>query len=230
MIKKLTFKRQMQIGIGCVVLGFICSEIFKNGIFSNIAWVIYGILFVINPVFPKNAVTGKNGKMWMRAAGILIVVWGLTSHFGVNDTYLDALSEEIGINIAWGNVVESEDSHGGFHGDGIKIMVIQFTETRLEEQMSTNELWNTFPVPDELEKIIYGKTEGTSTEGPYIDYDSVGTEIPEIANGYYYIKDRHSEATDSYDYSKILGRGSLNFTLLVYDCETDLLYICEMDT
>lgn len=156
----------------------------------------YGLLFVLNPIFPKNVVAGKNSKRWMRATGILIVFLGLTAHFGVNDTYLKDLSEEIGINIDWGEVVESEDSHGGFHGDGTKILVLQFTETRLEEQMEKNELWNAFPFPDELEKIVYGKTENNSTEGPYIVYDSVGIEIPEI----------------------------------VYDCDTDMLYICEEDT
>ena len=175
-MKKLTFKRQMQLGIVCIILGFILSEI------------------------------------------------------GVSDHFLEELSKDVAINITWGEVVEENDTHGGFHGDGIRIMVIQFTETRLEEQMAETVLWNELPLPEELEKVVYGKTEGNSSTGPYIDYESVGIKIPEITNGYYYFKDRHSESTDLYDSSPILERHSFNFTILLYDCDTDLLYIIEEDT
>jgi len=229
-MKKLTFKRQMQLGIVCIILGFILSEIFHTGIFSNIAWVIYGLLFVVHPVFPQNAAEGKHGRKVLRFAGVVLVLFGLTTHFGVSDHFLEELSKDVAINITWGEVVEENDTHGGFHGDGIGIMVIQFTETRLEEHMAETVLWNELPLPGELEKVVYGKTEGNSSTGPYIDYESVGIKIPEITRGYYYFKDRHSESTDLYDSSAILGRHSFNFTILLYDCDTDLLYIIEEDT
>ena len=42
--------------------------------------------------------------------------------------------------------------------------------------------------------------------------------------------DRHSESEDIYDASRILSRNSFNFTILLYDCDTDLMYIVEEDT
>lgn len=229
-MKKLTFKRQMQIGIICIILGFVLSEIFHTGIFSNIAWVIYGMLFVVHPIFPKNAAEGKHGKLVLRIAGVILVLFGLMTHFGVSDHFLEELSKECDINITWGELVEENDTHGGFHGDGTRIMVIQFTETRLEEQMAENEKWKALPLSDELEKVVYGKTEGNVTSGPYIDYGSVEIKIPEISNGYYYFQDRHSESIDPYDSSVVLGRHSFNFTIMLYDCDTDLLYIVKEDT
>ncbi len=229
-MEKLTFKRQIRIGLGCIILGFILSEVFHNGIFSNIAWVIYGLLFLINPVFPKNAIVGKSGKNWLRLVGAVIVIAGLTTRFGVSDHFLEELSEESDMNITWGDLVEENDTHGGFHGDGTRIMVLQFTETLMEERMAENEKWHVFPLPSELQTVVYGKTEGNVTWGPYIEYDSVGIEIPDITNGYYYFKDRHAESNDPYDSSEVLGRHSFNFTLMLYDSDTDLLYIIKEDT
>ena len=100
----------------------------------------------------------------------------------------------------------------------------------LEPEMQESDKWNSFPLPEELEKVVYGKTEGNVTTGPYIVDAFDDMRIPEITKGYYYFKDRHSESTDLYDSSPILERHSFNFTILLYDCDTDLLYIIEEDT
>lgn len=149
---------------------------------------------------------------------------------GFRDTYLGDLSQETGINISWGDIVSEADSHGGFHGDGTKITVLHFTDSSFESEMEENEKWHALPLPEELETVVYGRTEANSTAGPFIGYNSVDMEIPEITNGYYYFKDRHSESGDPYDSSQILERHSYNFTILIYDCETDLMYICKEDT
>ena len=48
-----------------------------------------------------------------------------------------------------------------------------------------------------------------------------------IANGFYRLIDRHSDAGDG---QNLLERASLNVTLAVYDADSDTLYFCEMDT
>ena len=50
---------------------------------------------------------------------------------------------------------------------------------------------------------------------------------PGIANGFYRLIDRHSDAGDG---QNLLERASLNVTLAVYDADSDTLYFCEMDT
>ena len=50
---KLTFKRQIIGGIILIIAGNILAFVFHKGIFSNIVWIIYGLLFIINPVYPE---------------------------------------------------------------------------------------------------------------------------------------------------------------------------------
>ena len=54
--------------------------------------------------------------------------------------------------------------------------------------------------------------------------------IPEVTNGYYYFCDRHSDSIDSSDDTNLLSRASFNFTLAIYDSDTNRLYYVEFDT
>ena len=63
--------------------------------------------------------------------------------------------------------------------------------------------------------------------GPYLTDDSGDPLLPGIANGFYRLIDRHSDAGDG---QNLLERASLNVTLAVYDADSDTLYFCEMDT
>lgn len=168
-------------------------------------------------------------KTWI-IVGIVILILGFSISFGRKENDLDKYSEEVGINISWGDVISEGDSHGGFHGDGTGVMVVHYTDSSLEPEIQESDKWNSFPLPEELEKVVYGKTEGNVTTVPYIVDAFDDMRIPEITKGYYYFKDRHSESTEPYDSSSILERHSFNFTILLYDCDTDLLYIIEEDT
>ena len=69
------------------------------------------------------------------------------------------------------------------------------------------------------------------SRGPYIS-DADGNPLaPEIENGYYFFMDRQAEENeDKYDDSKVLDRGSYNFTVAVYDTDTDVMHYFKMDT
>ena len=54
--------------------------------------------------------------------------------------------------------------------------------------------------------------------------------MPSIDNGYYMFEDRHSESKDSRDDSELFDRYSFNFSIAIYDCDTDKLYYFEFDT
>ena len=54
--------------------------------------------------------------------------------------------------------------------------------------------------------------------------------MPAIDNGYYMFKDRHSESKDSRDDSELFDRNSYNFSIAIYDCDTDKMYYFEFDT
>ena len=49
-MKKLTFKTQFRICMGVLILSFVLAHITKQGVFTNIAWIVYGLFFIINPI------------------------------------------------------------------------------------------------------------------------------------------------------------------------------------
>ena len=77
----LTFKRQIILGVIFVITGNTLAFIFRNGIFSNIVWIIYGLLFLLNPVYPKQYINEKKGKTGARIAGVLCILIGFITRF-----------------------------------------------------------------------------------------------------------------------------------------------------
>ena len=64
-------------------MGFVLSTVFRQGLFTNIAWGLYGALFVIHPVFPIRVTPRKRDLLLMRLAGLLLVLLACISRFGV---------------------------------------------------------------------------------------------------------------------------------------------------
>ena len=52
-MRKITFKRQVFIGIMLIAVGNILALILHEGLCANIAWVLYGLVLIINPVYPE---------------------------------------------------------------------------------------------------------------------------------------------------------------------------------
>lgn len=55
--------------------------VFHNGIFSNIAWIMYGLFFIINPVYPEKYIIERKGEIGARIAGIICIIVGLLTRF-----------------------------------------------------------------------------------------------------------------------------------------------------
>lgn len=73
-MEKLTFGIQIIIGIILIIIANVLSFVLHNGIFSNISWVIYGLLFIINPVYPERyGNSEKKAKLGVRIAGIICI-------------------------------------------------------------------------------------------------------------------------------------------------------------
>ena len=77
-MKKLSFKRQIWLGAAVFILCLVLSHVLHIGWIYNLGWILYGLLFLINPVPPEN-VHGepKKMKMYVRIAGIIALAWGL---------------------------------------------------------------------------------------------------------------------------------------------------------
>ena len=71
-MKKFTFRRQIFIGIMLIVIGNILAFIFHKGICANIAWILYGLMLIVNPVYPERYRNdAKRAKWGVRIAGVI---------------------------------------------------------------------------------------------------------------------------------------------------------------
>ena len=140
------------------------------------------------------------------------------------------ISKALGVDVKEGIVTASEDSHGGFHGDGMYFVTLEFSDGIFSDQTSEVQGWSSLPLSENLMKLVYGIEDDTSKIGPYLTVEIGKPVIPNIQNGCYYFLDRHSKSVDSYDDSEVLNRGSLNLTIAIYDMDTDTLYYVEYDS
>ena len=138
----------------------------------------------------------------------------------------EEISVMLGADVSSAEVVSGSDSHGGFHGDGERYMEFQFEDDTFENTIQKDNTWHALPVKEApIEALLYGKTIGEITYGPYFQ-----KEFPRVEKVYYFFHDRHGESADPFDASKVLGRSSLNVTVALYDAEQDTLYFAELDT
>lgn len=147
------------------------------------------------------------------------------------------LKRELGVDISGYTEMTESDNHGGFHGDGELLYTAYYNAgpaAELEEKLEVlagkeTSGWRKLPMTEVLRAAAYGIEEETRRVGPYVTLDGQQA-LPEVAEGYYYFRDRHSQAEDERDDSQLLVRNSQNFTLAVYDAENKVLYYYEGDS
>ncbi len=146
-----------------------------------------------------------------------------------------SITSAVGINATGGEYTEIYEDHGGFHGDGTTYSTVKFSDDTALNSIKENENWKELPLSDNVNILLYGVTnereDYVESIGPYVS-DADGNPLaPEIENGYYFFMDRQAEENeDKYDDSKVLDRGAYNFTVAVYDTDTDVMHYFKMDT
>ncbi len=123
-------------------------------------------------------------------------------------------------------VIEEKDTHGGFFGDGSYYLILDCSNN-VDTALNIVANWNQLPLSENLNLIMYGGEKDGMTYGYNLSEEA---HMPEIENGYYYFEDRHSEAKDASDDSGLFSRASFNFSIAVYDSDTNRFYYFEFDT
>ena len=176
----------------------------------------------------------RNMRMQKRVKIIALVLALLITMTGCRgekkSTVLREISKEVGVDVSAGEVIAKSDTHGGFHGDGHTVVEIQFVDTSLTALIEANQDWNAFPLTENLTRLVYGLHTEYSSIGPTIHSGNNVPVVPEIENGYFYFRDRHFQSTDPKDDTNVFSRFSYNFTMAIYDAETNTLYYMELDT
>lgn len=78
---KLTYKSQLLLSCGIILVFNILNTIFHHWILSSIGWWLCGLLWIIHPVGTKNMEPTKKNLLTIRLAGVFLVIVGLVVHF-----------------------------------------------------------------------------------------------------------------------------------------------------
>ncbi len=168
----------------------------------------------------------KNKKLI--AALFLLLVFAILTIFGLQE-HQNSISSELGIDVSNGNEISHLDTHRGFHGDGKTYIVLRFSDNDALKQIEESTQWKEFPLDETVEALVYGISDETSRTGPFLTDGEGNALVPKIQRGYYLLIDRHTEAGKAAG-TNILHRNSLNFTLGLYDINSNTLYFCKLDT
>jgi hypothetical protein len=167
-------------------------------------------------------------KQYKHLLLLVMVILLLTGCF--SESINKRISKSLGIEIPKNIKIEYEDTHGGFHGDGETVVVVEFNNSigeDIKSKISNNEDWNSLPLSENLDLIMYGGQK----EG--IDYAynlAEALDMPPIENGYWFFNNRHSNSISPKEDSNLFNQYSFNFTIAVYDIDTQTLYYLEFDT
>ena len=148
---------------------------------------------------------------------ILIVGYIIYVHTLYNYVFY---SSQIEIKIPLFAKMEEKDTHGGFHGDGEATLRVYFSNKQAEKfvnKINQNNHWGKLPMPEDLQKRLPNEVEREIA-------------ISTIENGYWFFVDRHNEATDKYNYNDMFGRASLNYSIAVFDTDSNILYFFASDS
>lgn len=150
---------------------------------------------------------------------LLLVFFCLLCLAGCGQSPLSEVSEALGVDVTGGILDVQKDTHGGFLGDGATYYKITFeTDDCLNEIRKSSE-WTPLPLTETLEGCLTGHA------ALWGDLP-----IPQITNGYYCFIDRHSESTDKKDDTELHNRASYNYTLALYDADTNTMIYLKIDT
>ena len=123
-------------------------------------------------------------------------------------------------------IVDEGAVYGGCNGDGQYYLILDCSEDTERARKVVRE-WNPLPLSHNLDLMMYGGEE----DGSHYSFNCAEeAHWPKVEHGFYRFVDRHPEAKDPSDDSELLGRDSFNFSVAVYDTDSDILYYYNLDT
>ncbi len=134
----------------------------------------------------------------------------------------DEIGKRYEIDLSGTEIISDTDTHGGFFGDGERCVVFDASEWKKREEILSS--WDALPLTENLQLIMYGGEK----DGMIYGYDlAMNNDIPVITDGKYFFYDRRHEI---YSDNDLFSGASFNFTIFMYDNNTEKLYMLEFDT
>lgn len=155
---------------------------------------------------------------------VLILVAACSWYWQPKQQIPRTISRELELNVRGGQLLSHTDTHGGFHGDGETLTVLDLTKAQAqatEDALPLRTDWHPMTTQDLNERALFMLLE-TQSELP--------CPLPDPEVCWYWVYDRHRKAVDTGDISSIFGRNSLNFDFALYDPTHGRLWFFSLDT
>lgn len=150
----------------------------------------------------------------------LLLSFGCTNAEKPKQKTLDA---EFGFSQEDFTVVEEYDTHA-WMGDGRYYLTLDCSNN-VDKANEVVKDWQKLPFTEDIKLIMYGDVQ----HGSFYERKDSNTKFPEIENGSYMVVNRHNggeaEQVDDLPYMS-----SNNFTIAVYDSDTNKMYYFEYDS
>lgn len=73
----LTYKAQLILSLILILLANILTEILYHWIYRSAGFILCGLLWIVHPILPYGAEVSKRTLLWVRIAGILLILIGI---------------------------------------------------------------------------------------------------------------------------------------------------------
>lgn len=161
-------------------------------------------------------------KKFLTVASIILFILIIYVMFEIKFGFHRKISSIIEIEVPITAKIERQDTHGGMVMDGETLARVYFTDEQAKKvlnEIKNNKHWRELPIMERLQ------------EGIIFNIDK-SMEFPIVENGYWFYLDRHTEANDIYDeYERYEEkRSSTNFSVAVFDSDSNILYYYALDT
>lgn len=211
-----------------VVAGVIIGELRFVEILSSLcviasgATYLLGYTYALSKTWEENKITVKTFLpiiSGLLATILLLLLKPINNYTDITTPYFGFTKKDF-------SIIEEFEDYGGFPVDGSHYLILDCSGNK-QKALEIIKDWNKLPLSENLNIAMYGGEK----DGIIYGYElAKEAHIPKIENGYYIFEDRHSESSDSKDDSELFDRYSFNFSIAVYDCDTDKMYYFKFDT
>lgn len=199
-----------------------------------ISYIFIGIGILLNLgnltlLFGKY-ITEKHGDIKYRKYFIIIGILVFTGiiFFRSNREVNRNISKDLEIKVPYTLDFHYQDSHGGFHGDGITLAKAKLKDIHIEKIVEKSKAeWNRTPMPKNIELELYGGQRGD------INWHSDLADklnMPNIERGYWIFLDRSGNRRVFNKGENLFPRVSANYSLGVIDSERNIFYYIKFDS
>ena len=211
-----------------VVVGVIIGELRFVEILSSLCVTasggtyLLGYIYALSRTREENKVTAKTFApiiSGLLAVMLLLLLKPINNYTDITTPYFGFTKKDF-------SVVEEFEDYGGFPVDGSHYLILDCSSNK-KKALEIIKDWNKLPLSENLNLAMYGGEK----DGVIYGYElAKEAHMPKIENGYYIFEDRHSESSNSIDDSELFDRYSFNFSIAVYDCDTNKMYFFKFDT